>query len=126
MYIICGGLKMARFKIECKYLINFLCIKMEYIRTLNRLDGVDVGYHESPLEPLNGVGRVGKKGIDKNFKLEKLIQLAYEIKANIIVKAGPNAKWYLKTCEIKNLAKEIKKQEWRDTSRVKMWVIEWI
>ena len=28
MYIICGGLRMARFKIEVKYLINFLCIKM--------------------------------------------------------------------------------------------------
>ena len=28
MYIICGGLKMDRFKIECKYLINFYCINM--------------------------------------------------------------------------------------------------
>ena len=28
MYIICGGLKIARFKIECKYLINFLCINI--------------------------------------------------------------------------------------------------
>ena len=28
MYIICGGLKMVCFKIECKYLINFFCINM--------------------------------------------------------------------------------------------------
>ena len=28
MYTICGGLRMVRFKIECKYLINFLCINM--------------------------------------------------------------------------------------------------
>jgi len=28
MYTICGGLKIVRFKIECKYLINFLCINM--------------------------------------------------------------------------------------------------
>ena len=32
MYIICGGLKMARFKIECKYLINFLRIKMYQVQ----------------------------------------------------------------------------------------------
>ena len=28
MFITCGGLKMARFKIELKYLINFCCINM--------------------------------------------------------------------------------------------------
>ena len=32
MYTICGGLKMARFKIECKYLINFLSINMYQIQ----------------------------------------------------------------------------------------------
>ena len=32
MYIICGGLKMVRFKIELKYLINFLCIKMYQVQ----------------------------------------------------------------------------------------------
>ena len=41
MYIICGGLKMARFKIERKYLINFLYINMntnDYQFHLNTID----------------------------------------------------------------------------------------
>lgn len=98
---------------------------MEKIKKMIRRDGVDVGYIESDLEPLNGVGRVGKSGIDKSFKFERLIKLAYEIKANIIIKAGKNAKWYLKRCDLNEIDNKIEKQRWRDTSRVKMWIIEW-
>ena len=88
--------------------------------------GMDAGYHGSNLEPLNGVGRVGKRGIDKSLSLEKVIKLAYEIKANVIIKAGKNAKWYLKRFDLTELEEEIKIQRsWRDTSRVTMWIIEW-
>lgn len=98
---------------------------MEHLKTLQKKNGVDIGYTNSNLDTLNNVGRVGKHGIDKNYTLEQVIILAYEIKANIIVKAGKNAKWYLKRCNICNINEEIKKQSWRDTSRATMWIIEW-
>lgn len=98
---------------------------MEHVLNLRRMKGVDVGYHSSSLEPLNGLGRVGKAGIDKTFTLENMIVLAHEIRANIIVKAGPRSKWYLKRIDIGELDNEIRKQNWRDTSRATMWVIEW-
>lgn len=98
---------------------------MQYVKKLEKRYGVDVGYHESNLEPLNGVGRVGKNGIDKTFSLEKIIQLAHEIKANIIIKGGPNAKWYLKKVNLDILEAGIQKQQWRNTSRNIMWIIEW-
>ena len=37
---------------------------MEHFRSIQRRDGVDVGYHESNLEPLNGVGRFGVDEIE--------------------------------------------------------------
>jgi MoaA/NifB/PqqE/SkfB family radical SAM enzyme len=99
---------------------------MENITKLEKLKGVDVFYgNKYNLEPLNGVGLVGNSGIDKSFSLEKMIQLAYEIKANIIVKAGPNAKWYLKRCKLENIEMEMENQKWRDTSRCTMWIITW-
>jgi len=98
---------------------------MEHVCTMEKRHGVDVGYHESSLEPLNGVGRVGKNGIDKTFSLEKIIQLAYEIKANIIIKGGPNAKWYLKRINLDTLEAGIEKQKWRDCSRATMWILKW-
>jgi len=98
---------------------------MNYIKSMNKRYGVDVGYHNSSLETLNGEGRVGKLGIDKTYTLDKVIKLAYDIKANIIVKAGKNAKWYLKKINLENIENDIEKQKWRDTSRVTMWIIEW-
>ena len=100
---------------------------MEHIRYMQRRDGVDVGWHNTNLEPLNGVGRVGKAGIDKTYTLEQVFHLAYEIKANVIIKAGKNAKWYLKRFPINEIEDEIRKQQnWRDTSRSTMWIIDWI
>ena len=97
---------------------------MEYAKSINKLKGCDVGYNDD-LEPLGGVGRVGKSGIDKTFSLEQVSILAYEINANIIIKAGKNAKWYLKKYNPNNIEAAIEKQKWRDTSRVTMWIIEW-
>jgi hypothetical protein len=98
---------------------------MEHVKSLEKRCGVDVGYHESSLESLNGVGRIGKRGIDKNFSLNQMLQLAFEVKANIIVKGGPNAKWYMKKINLTNLEEGIAKQAWRDTSRTTMWIINW-
>ena len=86
--------------------------------------GVDVGYHESSIEPLNSVGRVGKNCIDKTFTLQQVMLLAHEVNANVIVKAGKNAKWYIKRIDIDYIQRGIEKQQWRDTSRAIMWVIQ--
>jgi hypothetical protein len=98
---------------------------MQYIKSIHRRNNCDIGYTNNNLEPLNNIGRVGKSGIDKNLSFEKIIEFAYEINANIIVKAGKNAKWYLKKFPINNIEDEIAKQKWRDTSRATIWIIEW-
>lgn len=100
---------------------------MEHVKTFHKLIGVDVGYHESNLHPPDGEGCVGKSGINKNFTLVQLIELAYKMeeKPNIIIKAGPNAKWYLKKINPDHLMAAIDKQNWRDLSRSTMYIIEW-
>jgi hypothetical protein len=73
---------------------------MDYVKNIEIRKGVDVGYHESNIEPLNRERCVGKRGIDKTLILQDVLNLAYKIdikeRPNIIIKAGPNAKWYLK------------------------------
>ena len=97
---------------------------MKNIISIEKRKGVDIGY-KYKTEPLNMEGRVGKDGIDKTFSLEKMIELARKSGSNIIVKGGKNAKWYLKKCLKNKLDDEIRKQEWRDTSRATMYIIEW-
>ena len=48
-----------------------------------------------------------------------------EHKPNIIIKAGKNAKWYLKYFQKDKIEEEIEKQKWRDTIRYTMYVIDW-
>ena len=103
---------------------------MENIRLLERREGVDAGYHSSNLHPEDKEGCVGKCGINKLYKLEQVIDLAYKMeeKPNIIIKAGKNAKWYLKKFPIDVLEEAIQKeQNWRPNSvrRCTMYVIEW-
>ena len=44
-------------------------------------------------------------------------------KLNVIIKAGPRAKWYLKQCPKDLIDSEIKKQRsWRDISHSTMWI----
>jgi hypothetical protein len=92
----------------------------------NTLYGVDAGYHDSVIHPANGEGRVGKRGIDRKFDCNKVVDLASRMnpRPNIIVRNG-NGKWYFKRLPLENLATEIKKQSWRDTSRTVMHVIDW-
>ena len=97
---------------------------MEYTKSTRTMEGCDVGYNDD-LEPLNGVGRVGKRGIDKTLSWDQVAVLAYQIKANIIIKSGKNGKWYLKKINPDDIDAAIEKQKWRDTSRVMMYIIEW-
>lgn len=101
---------------------------MEHIRHMVKREGVDLGYHQSNLEPENGEGRVGKSGLDKNLSLNEILKIAYKMKSkpNIIIKAGPKAKWYLKRCPENIIDTEIEKQRnWRDISRCTMRIIVW-
>jgi hypothetical protein len=100
---------------------------MEYVKTIETRKGVDVGYHSSNMHPVNRDGCVGQNGIDKSFTFEMVLKLAYKMtnKPNIIIKAGPNAKWYLKHFQKNSIEEEIHKQQWRDTSRCAMYIIEW-
>jgi hypothetical protein len=100
---------------------------MQYVKTIEIKTGVDIGYHSSNIYPIDREGCIGKSGIDKSFTLEMIIQLAYKMenKPNIIIKAGPNAKWYLKRFSKDIIEEEINKQTWRDTSRCTMYIIDW-
>ena len=100
---------------------------MNYTRSIQTMKGVDVGYHGSNIRPINGEGCVGKNGIDKSYTFEMVLKLAHQIdpRPNIIVKAGENAKWYLKRVAKEDIAENVSKQQWRDTSRCTMYIIEW-
>jgi hypothetical protein len=102
---------------------------MEHFTLIKRREGCDVGYHKSNIHPRDREGCVGANGIDKTFTFEMVMDLAYkfdiENRPNIIIKAGPNAKWYLKRFHPDTIEDEIVKQNWRDTSRCCMYIIEW-
>lgn len=100
---------------------------MEHIKIIERRQGVDAGYNDSNVHPADGEGRVGALGIDKTLTFEMVLDLAYKMpnKPNIITKAGPNAKWYLKHFQKDLIKSEIDKQSWRDTSRCTMYIVEW-
>lgn len=102
---------------------------MEHIALMQKRVGEDVFYgNKFHLYPANGDGRVGAEGLNKNLSLSEIIEIAYrmEERPNIIIKAGPNAKWYLKYCQKELIAEEVEKQrKWRDISRSTMWIIDW-
>lgn len=101
---------------------------MEHVKKMEKRLGVDIGYHDSNIVPVDREGCVGKAGIDKSFTLERVIALAYkqvDKKPNIIIKAGQNAKWYLKHCPKEEIEEGIEKQKWRDCSQATMYIIEW-
>lgn len=52
---------------------------------------------------------VGKQGFDKNLSLDEVIEfIAKPKKANLIVKTGPNAKWYVKNISVEDATQTIK------------------
>jgi len=100
---------------------------MDHVKNIEKREGVDVGYKSSNIHPADGEGCVGAAGIDKSFTFDMVLDLAYkmDIRPNIIVKSGLNAKWYLKRIQKDVIEDEIQKQSWRDTSRSTMYIIEW-
>ena len=95
--------------------------------TIEKRFGCDVGWHSSNIHPIDREGCVGAQGINKSYTLEMVMKLAYKIddKPNIIIKAGKNAKWYMKKIPINEIDHAIEKQKWRDTSRCTMYIIYW-
>ena len=98
---------------------------MEHITLMEKRIGADLGYHKSNISTADGEG---KKGFNKKLSLEGILEIAYKMneKPNVIIKAGPRAKWYLKRCSKDLINAEIEKQRrWRVISRATMWIIEW-
>ena len=100
---------------------------MEHVKNIEQRKGVDVGYNGSNIQPIDREGCVGASGIDKSYTLDMVMKLAYKLdnKPNIIIKAGPNAKWYMKKVHVDEIDNEIEKQKWRNTSRCTMFIIDW-
>ena len=100
---------------------------MEFVKKYEKRVGLDVGYHSSNLHPADREGCVGKHGLDKTLSLQEILSIAHKMpeKPNIIIKAGPNRKWYLKRFSLNVLDEEIEKQKWRDVSQSIMHIIEW-
>ena len=100
---------------------------MEHVKKIEQRKGVDVGYNGSNIQPIDREGCVGASGIDKSYTLDMVMKLAYKLdnKPNIIIKAGPNAKWYMKKVHVDEIDNEIEKQKWRNTSRCTMFIIDW-
>lgn len=86
--------------------------------------GVDVGYNDNLPHP-DYPDSTSTKGFDKNLQLEEIIKLAKDINGNIIIKAGKNAKWYIKKINLESIDELIEKQnKWRDTSRYTMYIVK--
>lgn len=104
-------------------------MSLERVKNIEIRKGVDIGYHNSNIQPFNREGCVGTYGIDKTLTFQDVLSLAYKIdiekRPNIIIKAGQNAKWYLKRCQKDTIEDNIKKQSWRDTKRYVMYIIDW-
>ena len=97
---------------------------LEQLKYFEIKEGVDIGYNNSNIQHPKYLNSDKRK--NKNLKLEEMLILAKELNSNIIIKAGKNAKWYIKKCNKEFIEKEIEKQKWRDTSRCKMYIIEFI
>lgn len=104
---------------------------MEHVRKYERRDHALLKMGED-LHPADREGRVGIAGIDKTYSLEKVLALAYRIpgKPNIIIKAGRNAKWYIKECATDEIDREIEKTRLCGWGKTKinastMYIIEW-
>lgn len=54
---------------------------------------------------------IGNNGFDKHMSLEEVIQkIAIPKKANLIIKHGPNAKWYVKQVPIEEIDKTLREK----------------
>jgi len=94
---------------------------------IEKMTGCDIGYHNSVIDPVNRTGCVGKRGINKLYTFDMVLNLAFEHpdKPNIIIRGGKDAKWYMKKISPEKINEGIQKQKWRDTSRYQMYIITW-
>ena len=100
----------------------------ELLTRLEKRVGMTVGYNDqSSYDAAEHEGRVGQHGFDKNLSLDHVITIAsrMEVRPNVIVKAGENAKWYMFYILNEHIEAEIYKQRWRDTHNCTLWAIEW-
>ena len=91
---------------------------MNFVKKYQQICGADIQHKTGDIEPHNGEGRIGMSGIDKYLPIEVIIRIAHKTicdpncgNPNVIIKAGKNAKWYLKHCDAAKLPQEITK--WR-------------
>lgn len=122
---LCINTTFCIFKLDLFVIIQI--ITMELIKNIEKRNGIDVGYNSSNIHPQDREGCVGKQGLDKNLTLEEILRISYKIeeRPNIIIKAGKNAKWYLKRCPKELIDSEVSKQAWRETNRCVMYIIDW-
>ena len=100
---------------------------MDQISNIEIRRGVDLGYHSSNIHPVDKYGCVGKQGIDKSFTIEMILEIASKIDEipNIIINAGKNSIWYLKLLKKDLIDDAIINQQWRNTTRCVMYIIDW-
>jgi hypothetical protein len=104
---------------------------MEHFQKIKKRKGCDIGMMND-LHPehlaADEYPRKGKSGFDKKLKLEDIMDIAYRMnnpKPNIIIKAGNNAKWYLKYSPKEEIDERIEKTKFRDLRRCTMYIIDW-
>jgi hypothetical protein len=104
---------------------------MEHFQNIEKRKGCNLK-HGNDLHPENKERRIGKFGFDKTSKLNEMLEIAYKMenpRPNIIIKAGKNAKWYLKYCMVNKIEEEITKNkatnEGTGGNRCTMYIITW-
>ena len=97
---------------------------LSQLKYFEKRTGVDVGYHDNIQHP-NYPNTSKTIGYPKELSLEVMLKLAKDVDANILIKAGKNAKWYIKRYPKEEINSRIQKQHtWRDTSRCTLYVFE--
>lgn len=70
----------------------------------------------------------GKNGFDKNMSLDDVIEIIAKPKgANLIIKSGPRAKWYVKKVSPDEARRTIthRKKDYIEIKNSKCYVVEW-
>jgi len=104
---------------------------MEHVEKYETRFGANLK-HGRDLHPADREGCVGNVGIDKTYTLEMVIGIAFKMprKPNILIKAGENAKWYIKECHPNDIDFEIEKARLaprggKSVHRCTMYIITW-
>jgi len=101
----------------------------ELVTKMERREGSDLGQEIYPADGSKDAEKcVGARGFLKTLTLDEMIGIAsrMEERPNIIVKAGDNAKWYLKRFPKDGIDAEFEKNRTRQgVKNTKLWVLEW-